>query len=88
MVDGGAGVQWAGSRHVDGQVTDYLEDALPASGRVAFEAHVAGCPACAQLLHEIRETIRALGELPPEPLGADARDRLLQTFRRWRDGRP
>jgi len=78
MADGG---------HVAAQATEYLDGALAPADRVAFETHVAACPACAQVLHELCETIRLLGQLPPEPLTADARDRLLGTFRRWRDGR-
>ncbi len=73
--------------HVAHLATDYLEGALDARSAMAFEAHVAVCPACGRVLAELRETVRVLGQLPPVPLSASSRDRLLRTFRAWRDER-
>ena len=68
-------------------MTDYLEGALGPREHRAFEAHVASCLPCARYLREIRETIRLLGSLPPEPPSDRLRVNLLETFRSWRDGR-
>jgi anti-sigma factor RsiW len=65
----------------------YLEGGLDAGTAAAFEAHVAICPQCARVLHELREALRAVGERPDEPLPATARARLMASYRAWRDGR-
>jgi anti-sigma factor RsiW len=69
-------------------LADYLDDALPAAERAAFEAHLAVCPYCVDYLASYRETIHlgrqalaekaeALEEIPVELLDAilDARKR-------------
>jgi anti-sigma factor RsiW len=64
-------------------VTDYLEDALPAPERARFEAHVAGCEACATYLAQMRATIRltrAANGLDDRPEVAG----LLEVFRDWK----
>lgn len=67
-------------------VTDYLEDRLPEEDRTRFEAHLAECRYCVEYVAQIRQTIAALGELPPEALGASRQAELLAAFRGWRDG--
>ena len=62
-------------------VTDYLEDRLSAADRLRFEAHLAACDACRTYMEQFRQTIRAIGRLPEESLGADARKTLLDAFR-------
>ena len=65
-------------------VTDYLEGALPASTRARFERHLRRCDGCDRYLAQIRRTIELTGRLTVddvEALGAEARDRLLDTFR-------
>ena len=67
-------------------ITDYLEGALPAPERARFERHIAVCDGCHAYLDQMRQTIGALGRLPPESLSADAQRKLLDAFRGWRDG--
>jgi anti-sigma factor RsiW len=64
-------------------VTDYLEDALPASDRQRFEQHLAGCPHCTEYLAQMRETIRLAGRITPEDLTPDMRTDLTALYRRW-----
>ena len=68
-------------------ITDYLEGALPDSERARFERHLAGCDGCQAYLDQMRETIGALGRLPPESLSPEAERKLLDAFRGWREGR-
>jgi anti-sigma factor RsiW len=65
-------------------VTAYLEDGLDEGTRARFEHHLAECEGCETYLDQFRVTIDALGELPPESLSGDVRDRLLSAFRGWR----
>ena len=65
-------------------ITDYLEGALPAGAVARFEAHLAGCEGCQAYLEQMRQTIDALGHLPPESLSPEAGRRLLAAFRDWR----
>jgi anti-sigma factor RsiW len=66
-------------------ITEYLEGTLPTEDRGRFERHLAGCDGCQAYLDQMRETIRALGHLPPESLSAEAQGTLLEAFRGWRD---
>jgi anti-sigma factor RsiW len=65
-------------------VTAYLDDALDEPVRDDFEAHARLCAACTRHLDQFRTTIRMLGELPPERLSEDVRDRLMTAFRQRR----
>jgi anti-sigma factor RsiW len=69
-------------------LADYLDGALPAGERVAFDAHLAVCPYCVDYLASYRETIHLgrqalaekaeqLEEIPVELVAAilDARGR-------------
>ena len=67
-------------------ITEYLEGTLPGEDRTRFERHLAGCDGCQAYLDQMRETIRALGHLPPESLSPEAERALLEAFRGWRDG--
>jgi anti-sigma factor RsiW len=71
-------------RELVGLVTEYLEGSLPSAERVRFERHVAVCPPCRGYLAQIRETIRASGELTEERISPDARDALMEAFSDWR----
>lgn len=64
-------------------VTDYIEDRLPDSDRIRFEAHLAACTACKTYVEQFRQTIRALGYLPQASLSKEATDTLLAAFRDW-----
>jgi anti-sigma factor RsiW len=64
--------------------TEYLEDRLPPSTRLRFEAHLAQCSGCRTYLEQMRQTIRGLGRLPAESMAPETRDRLLAAFRDWK----
>ena len=67
-------------------VTDYLEGKLSARASRRFEAHLAGCPHCTEYLAQMRETIKLTGRLEPEDLTPQARDEIVDLYRRWRSG--
>ena len=64
-------------------VTAFLEGALDEATESDFVEHLAECPGCERYLDQFRTTIAELGELPPESLSGDTRDRLLDAFRNW-----
>jgi anti-sigma factor RsiW len=63
-------------------VTEYLEDALPASERARLEAHLETCPDCRSYVATFLRTVDSLGALPGEPVAGEALERLLAAFRR------
>jgi anti-sigma factor RsiW len=72
-------------REIIGLVTEYLEGTMPADTRLRFERHVAICPPCRGFLAQMRETLRASGEITEESLSPRTRESLLEGFRDWRD---
>jgi len=46
-------------KELEGLATEYLEEALPSSRRLDFEAHLKTCPACQKYLGEMRALIEA-----------------------------
>ena len=62
-------------------VTEYLEGALPAAERAAFERHLRGCARCGLYLDQMRETIRLTGALPEESLSPELCEELVAAFR-------
>ena len=64
-------------------VTEYLEGALPAAEREAFERHLSGCDRCVLYLEQMRETIRLTGALREESLSPEVCEELLAAFRGW-----
>ncbi|MGH9280170.1 MAG: anti-sigma factor family protein [Acidimicrobiales bacterium] len=67
-------------------VTDYLEGALPKHDRARLDGHLRGCDGCTEYLAQMRRTIQVSGRLRPDALDPEARDRLLEVFRRWKAG--
>lgn len=65
-------------------VTDYFEDALVAHDRDRFEAHVRTCPGCETYVEQMRTTIHLTGQLEPASLSTEARETLLEAFRKWK----
>ena len=65
-------------------VTDYLDEALPASERERFEAHMANCVGCTDYLEQIRLTIRLSGKIREDSLEPRVREDLLEAFRDWK----
>jgi anti-sigma factor RsiW len=62
-------------------VTAFLDGGLDAEAEGRFVDHLAGCDGCETYLDQMRQTIRRVGELPPESLPPDVRDVLLSAFR-------
>jgi anti-sigma factor RsiW len=65
-------------------VTDYLEGTLSRRDRRRFEFHLKGCPNCSTYLEQIRMIIRATGTIEEEDLTLEARDDLVELYRRWK----
>ena len=65
-------------------LTDYLEGALPDDERARLEEHLAGCEHCTRYLAQIRATMRLSGMLTEEQIQPEAREALLDVYRRWR----
>jgi anti-sigma factor RsiW len=65
-------------------VTSYLENALSGDDRARVEQHLASCDGCDRYVEQMRQTIRALGELKQENLSPGAQAKLLDVFRDWR----
>jgi anti-sigma factor RsiW len=65
-------------------VTDYLDDALPASERARFEAHLAGCEGCDRYLQQIRTTVA----LTRRTRAVEDRPELAALLAAFRDFRP
>lgn len=66
-------------------ITDYLEGTLAAHDRDRFEAHLAQCEGCTQVLEQFRSTISLAGSLDDDRLSEEEREALLAIFRSWRD---
>jgi anti-sigma factor RsiW len=69
-------------------VTDYLEGAMPAAERARLDAHLELCEGCVNYVAQMRQTIRAVGELHAEEVEATVPDDVLAAFRAWRRGDP
>lgn len=65
-------------------VTDYLEGALGRRDRRRFESHLRSCPNCRTYLEQNRTTMQLSGAMEPEDLTPEARDDLIELYRRWR----
>jgi anti-sigma factor RsiW len=65
-------------------VTAYIEGTLPPDERARFDAHLVVCPGCVTYLAQMRQTISLLGTLTEASLSPQARDDLLEAFRRWK----
>src|SRR5271169_4505525 len=65
-------------------VTDYLEGTLSRRSRRRFESHLRACPNCSAYLEQIRITIEPTGRVEPDELSPDAKQDLIDLYRRWR----
>lgn len=68
-------------------ITDYLEGVLPTEDARRFDAHLVECDGCSTYVEQMRQTIHAIGQIPPESLSAEASEHLLRAFRDWRSSR-
>jgi anti-sigma factor RsiW len=64
-------------------VTDYLEGSLSRRDRRRFEAHLRSCPNCSAYLEQIRTTIALAGAVDMVELPAEAKQDLIDLYRRW-----
>jgi anti-sigma factor RsiW len=55
--------------------------------RLRFERHLAECDGCTAYMDQIRDAIRATGELTENSLDRPAAEELLAAFRDWDDAR-
>jgi hypothetical protein len=46
--------------------------------------HIGMCRDCPRYLRQMRATIKALGEMPPEPVPDDIKRELLQRVKHWK----
>ncbi|HEX6507999.1 MAG TPA: zf-HC2 domain-containing protein [Chloroflexota bacterium] len=67
-------------------ITEYLEGELPVPDRLRFEKHLAICPGCRAYVEQMRQTIDALGTLPPTPISEEEKKRVLGLFHDWKQG--
>ncbi len=65
-------------------VTDYVEGRLSFLDRLRFQMHLGMCRSCRAYLRQVKQTIRALGELPPESIPPDVQRALRERFRDWK----
>lgn len=65
-------------------VTDYVEGRLSFLDRLRFQMHLGMCRSCRAYLRQLKQTIRALGELPPESIPPDVQRALRERFRDWK----
>lgn len=65
-------------------VTDYLEGAMTPANRRRFDEHLESCTSCVTYVEQMRQTIRASGQLSEETIGTQALEALLEHFRKWR----
>lgn len=67
-------------------LSDYLNLELPTDACAEIESHLAGCAPCVEFAESLRKTVELCrsyrpAELP-EPLGTEARDQLMQAYRK------
>ncbi|TCC40332.1 anti-sigma factor family protein [Kribbella speibonae] len=65
-------------------VTAYLDGALDPETEQRFVEHLALCDGCEIYVEQIRRTAAEVGQVEPEDLSAETRDRLLAAFRSFR----
>lgn len=63
------------------QVTSFLEGDLGPDAEQRFVDHLALCNGCDRYLDQIRQTVRALGDLPAGTISPTTRQALLNAFR-------
>jgi anti-sigma factor RsiW len=69
-------------------VSDYLDGELDADTRQRVEEHLALCPPCRVYVEQVRDAVRALGQLPADELPDQAVAELEAAFAAFRRGAP
>ena len=72
-------------------LSDYLNVDLPPDACAEIDAHLAGCPPCVEFAESLQKTVEICrryrpAELPA-PIGQQAREQLLEAYRRMLDSR-
>lgn len=67
-------------------LTEYIEQALNEDEQTRFEAHLSRCPGCVVFVDQMRETIRTLGRVKPQPVSPAVKARLIEIYRDLRGG--
>jgi anti-sigma factor RsiW len=67
-------------------VTAYLDGALDPEIEQRFVEHLALCDGCEIYVEQMRRTVAEVGQVTPENLSDETRDRLLEAFRGFRRG--
>ncbi len=62
-------------------VTAFLDGALDPETEQRFVEHLAICDGCETYVEQMRRTIAEVGNVQPESLPDETRDRLLDAFR-------
>ncbi len=62
-------------------VTAFLEGALDQDTERRFIEHLAICDGCETYVDQMRRTVAEVGQVEPESLPDETRDRLLEAFR-------
>lgn len=75
-----------GCKEVFALLSEYLNLELPPDACKEIEAHLADCPPCIAFAESLRKTVELCrryrpAELP-EPMGKQARDQLLEAYRK------
>ena len=68
-------------REIVDLIPGHIDGTLDALAEQRVVEHLATCEACATFVDQMRQTIRALGTLPPERLPGEVRDTLLASLR-------
>ena len=67
-------------------LSQYLDLELPPDACEKIEAHIAGCSPCIDFAESLRKTVELCRQYRPaelpEPIGKQAREQLLQAYRR------
>ena len=73
-------------REVFSLLSEYLNLELPPDACQEMEAHIAGCTPCIEFAESLRKTVELCRSYQPaevpEPLGKNAREKLLEAYQR------
>jgi len=78
-------------KEIFASLSEYLDLELPPDACKEIEAHLAGCPPCIEFVESLRKTVQLCRQYRPAelpgPLGAQARQQLLEAYRKARAAR-
>lgn len=67
-------------------LSDYLNLELPPDACTEIESHLAGCPPCIEFAESLRKTVELCSHYRPselpEPIGAQAREQLIDAYQK------